>query len=114
VTVAAPTLLLASLLFEHGQLAALANADAAGWSALLFTAIGASLVGHNAYFWLLQRYEVSLIAPLSLLSPILGVVFGIWLLDEPLTARLVIGALIAFAGVAVIAVRSRTPVETAA
>jgi O-acetylserine/cysteine efflux transporter len=112
--VAAPLLLLASFLFESGQLEAIAQADAAGWSALLFTAIGASLIGHNVYFWLLQRYEVSLIAPLSLLSPILGVVFGIWLLDEPLTARLVIGALIAFAGVALLAFRSRTPVETAA
>jgi O-acetylserine/cysteine efflux transporter len=112
--VAAPTLLLASLIFETGQLDAIANAEAAGWWALLFTAIGASLIGHNVYFWLLQRYEVSLVAPLSLLSPILGVVFGIWLLDEPLTARLVVGATIAFAGVAVLAFRARTPVETAA
>jgi O-acetylserine/cysteine efflux transporter len=111
--VAAPTLLLASLIFEGGQLEAIGNADAAGWGALLFTAIGASLIGHNIFFWLLQRYEVSLIAPLSLLSPILGVVFGIWLLDEPLTARLVIGATIAFAGVAALAIRRREPVETA-
>ncbi|MEQ1863226.1 MAG: EamA family transporter [Micropepsaceae bacterium] len=109
----APLLLLASLVFETGQLDAMANTNAIGWSALLFTALGASLIGHNGYYYLLQRYEVSLIAPLSLLSPILGVVFGIWVLGEPLTARLLTGALIAFAGVGVLAIRGRMPVESA-
>ena len=107
----APLLLLASLIFETGQLDAMANADAIGWGALLFTAFGASLIGHNGYYYLLQRYEVSLIAPLSLLSPILGVVFGVWVLGEPLTTRLLLGALIAFAGVGVLAIRGKVPVE---
>ncbi len=108
---AAPLLLAGSLIFEDNQMTAIANADAIGWSALLFTAFGASLIGHNGYYYLLQRYEVSLIAPLSLIAPILGVVFGVWMLDEPLTWRMTIGALIAFAGVGVLAVRGRTPVE---
>jgi O-acetylserine/cysteine efflux transporter len=112
-TVAAPALLVASLIFESGQAAAVANVDALGWGALLFTAFGASLIGHNGYYYLLQRYEVSLIAPLSLLSPILGVFFGVTVLDEPVTTRLVVGALIAFAGVGILAVRSRRPIESA-
>ena len=109
--VAAPLLLASSLIFESDQLTAISQVDAIGWGALLFTAFGASLVGHNGYYYLLQRYEVSLIAPLSLLSPILGVVFGVWVLHEPLTARLVVGAMIAFAGVGVLAIRGRVPVE---
>jgi O-acetylserine/cysteine efflux transporter len=108
----APLLLLASLTFETGQLDAVANTNAVGWAALLFTAFGASLIGHNGYYYLLQRYEVSVIAPLSLLSPILGVVFGIWVLDEPLTARLMLGATIAFIGVGVLAIRGKVPVES--
>ena len=110
-TVAAPVLLVSSLIFESDQLTAISQVDAIGWGALLFTAFGASLVGHNGYYYLLQRYEVSLIAPLSLLSPILGVVFGVWVLHEPLTLRLVVGAMIAFAGVGVLAIRGRVPVE---
>jgi O-acetylserine/cysteine efflux transporter len=110
---AAPLLLGASFLFEDGQTAAVANADLITWAALLFTAFGASLVGHNGYYYLIQRYEVSLIAPLSLLAPILGVIFGVWMLDEPVTSRLVIGAVIAFVGVGVLAVRGRQPVEPA-
>jgi O-acetylserine/cysteine efflux transporter len=110
---AAPLLLGASLLFEDSQTVAIANADLTTWAALLFTAFGASLVGHNGYYYLIQRYEVSLIAPLSLLAPIMGVAFGVWMLDEPMTSRLLIGAVIAFAGVGVLAVRGKQPVEPA-
>jgi O-acetylserine/cysteine efflux transporter len=111
--ITAPSLLLASLIFETGQIDAVANASWLAWGALLFTALGASLIGHNGYYYLLQRYEVSLIAPLSLLSPILGVVFGIWVLGEPMTPRIVLGAATAFVGVGILAIRGRQPVETA-
>jgi O-acetylserine/cysteine efflux transporter len=110
--VTAPILLLASLVFETGQLAAIEGATWLTWGALLFTAFGASLIGHNGYYYLLQRYEVSLIAPLSLLSPILGVVFGIAVLGEPMTTRIVLGALTAFVGVGILAIRGRQPVDT--
>lgn len=110
--ITAPCLLLASLLFETGQVDAITNASWIAWAALLFTAFGASLVGHNGYYYLLQRYEVSLIAPLSLLSPILGVVFGIAVLEEPMTTRIVVGAATAFVGVGILAIRGRQPVDT--
>ena len=110
--VTAPLLLLASLVFETGQLAAIESASWLAWAALLFTAFGASLVGHNGYYYLLQRYEVSLIAPLSLLSPILGVVFGIWVLGEPMTPRIIMGATVAFVGVGILAIRGRQPIES--
>lgn len=111
-TITAPLLLAASFTFEHGQWEAISEASLLTWGALLFTAFGASLIGHNVYYWLLQRYEVSLLAPLSLLSPILGVIFGITLLGEPLTARIAIGAAIAFTGVAILAIRGKIPVES--
>lgn len=109
--ITAPSLLLASLAFETGQIEAIANASWIAWGALLFTAFGASLIGHNGYYYLLQRYEVSLIAPLSLLSPILGVVFGIWVLGEPMTTRIVLGATVAFVGVGILAIRGKQPVD---
>jgi O-acetylserine/cysteine efflux transporter len=109
--VTAPALLAASFLLETGQGEALASADLMAWGALLYTTFGASLIGHNVYYWLLQRYEVSLLAPLTLLSPILGVFFGITILDEPLTSRIALGAAIAFAGVTILALRNKVPVE---
>ena len=105
----APLLLLASYSFESGQTAAIVNAHVITWSALLFTTVGASLIGHNVYYYLLQRYEVSLIAPLSLLSPILGVVFGITVLGEPLSTRIMLGAATAFVGVGILALPGRRP-----
>jgi O-acetylserine/cysteine efflux transporter len=109
--VTAPALLAASFLLETGQGEAMASADLMAWGALLYTTFGASLIGHNVYYWLLQRYEVSLLAPLTLLSPILGVFFGITILDEPLTSRIALGAAIAFAGVTILALRNKVPVE---
>jgi O-acetylserine/cysteine efflux transporter len=109
--VTAPALLAASFLLETGQGEALASADLMAWGALLYTTFGASLIGHNVYYWLLQRYEVSLLAPLTLLSPILGVFFGITILDEPLTSRIALGAAIAFAGVTILALRNKVAVE---
>ena len=109
--VTAPALLAASFFLETGQVEAVASADLMAWGALLYTTFGASLIGHNVYYWLLQRYEVSLLAPLTLLSPILGVFFGITILDEPLTTRILIGAAIAFAGVAILALRNKVAVE---
>lgn len=112
--ITAPLLLGASLLFESGQGDAIMNAQPITWAALLFTTIGASLIGHNVYYYLLQRYEVSLIAPLSLLSPLLGVVFGILMLGEHVSMRIVLGALTAFIGVGVLAFPSRKKAVAAA
>ncbi|NWG47130.1 MAG: DMT family transporter, partial [Alphaproteobacteria bacterium] len=109
-----PPLLLASLLFETGQGAAIATAPLPAWAGLLFTVLGASLVGHVGMTWLLQRYEVSLTAPLTLMAPLFGVVFGIWLLDDPVSWRFVLGGLVTLSGVAVIALRHRRPDTPAA
>lgn len=72
-----PPLLCLSLIAEGGQLAAIEGAGPMGWGAVVYTAVGASLFGHAGMFFLLQRYEVSDTAPLTLLAPVLGVVFGI-------------------------------------
>ncbi len=112
--ITAPLLLGASFLFEAGQIGAVMNAQPITWAALLFTTIGASLIGHNVYYYLLQRYEVSLIAPLSLLSPLLGVVFGIVMLGEHVSMRIVLGAVTAFVGVGVLAIPGKKKAVAAA
>lgn len=94
-----------TLLFEHGQVQAIATASWLEWGAPAYSAIGSSLVGHGIVYWLLKRHPVGVTAPLMLLSPVLAVIFGVTLWGDQLSWKLVVGGLMTLAGVAVINVR---------
>jgi O-acetylserine/cysteine efflux transporter len=102
-----PFLFLTSFIFESGQFAALAAAPWQGWAALAYTVIAASLIGHTAYYILLQHYEVSLVGSVLLLGPAIGVIGGVTILHEPFTPMIVIGAAMTLFGVAVVLRRGR-------
>jgi O-acetylserine/cysteine efflux transporter len=104
--VGAPSLLLLSLVFEQGQWQATVEADSMSWAAVVFSALGSSVVAHAGLYWLIQRYEVSLVSPLMLLSTVFSVSFGIWLMGDVLTPAIIVGGLATLTGVAVIAARS--------
>ena len=56
----------------------------------------------------MKEYETNpppLLSPLTLMTPIWGVILSIVLLNEPITAKLVLGAVVSLGGVFVIAVR---------
>jgi O-acetylserine/cysteine efflux transporter len=57
---------------------------------------------------------VSLVSPITLLAPVLGVVFGVTLWGDELTARIIIGGLMTLAGVLVIALRKPPSPDPAA
>ncbi len=99
---------------ETGQINAVVSG---GWqvaAASLFAIVGVSIFGHSAFYTLLKRYDVSLLSPLTLMTPVWGVAFGVVLLSEPLTLRLLIGGLISLSGVFVIAIRRNTQMPEAA
>lgn len=90
---------------------------AGGWplfAATAFAVIGVSVFGHSAFYFLLKKYDVSLLSPLTLMTPLWGVIFGIVLLNEPLTLRLIIGAAVSLGGVLVIALRPNEKMPEAA
>ncbi|HEY4264288.1 MAG TPA: DMT family transporter [Micropepsaceae bacterium] len=97
-----PFLFLTSLVFETGQFAALAQSPWQGWAALAYTVIAGSLIGHTAYYVLLQHYEVSLVGSVLLLGPAIGVLGGVAILGEPFTPMIVIGAAMTLFGVAIV------------
>ena len=103
-----------SALWESGQVAAYAEGGWQVWLASLFAIAGVSIFGHGAFYTLIKKYDVSMLSPLTLMTPIWGVVFGIVLLSEPVSPRLVLGASIALAGVFMIAVRQNTRLPEAA
>jgi O-acetylserine/cysteine efflux transporter len=107
-------LFLTSGLIETGQIDSIMRG---GWQlalAWMFAVCGVSIFGHGAFYTLIKKYDVSLLSPLTLMTPVWGVVFGIILLNEPITARLVLGSVISLCGVFVIAVRQNRTLPDAA
>lgn len=107
-----PPLLVLSAIFEPGAIAGMGEVPLRAYGYVLFSAAVSSVIGHAGLAWLLQRYPVSTVSPFTLLSPIIGVMFAVWLLDSPLTGLMITGGVIALAGVAIITFRS-TKKETA-
>jgi O-acetylserine/cysteine efflux transporter len=100
-----PILGLMSLGFEVHQVDTVMHAPLWAWGTVLYSAVLASIFGHAGMYYLIQRYEVSLVGPLTLLAPVLGILFSVTLLGEGLTWRIIAGAVVTLAGVAIVAAR---------
>jgi O-acetylserine/cysteine efflux transporter len=107
-----PVLFIVSLQVENPNLPALADVSWKGWAAVIFTAIGSSLLAHTGYFYLVQRYPVTSIAPVTTLSPIFAVFFSVMLLGDRLTPKILIGGALTLLGVLIITLRERRIVDT--
>lgn len=99
---AVPQMLLASWLLESDQLAAMQSATVLGWGGVIFSAVGASIIGHGLWYGLVQRHDLSLVVPFTLLAPVIGVVSAVLILGEPLSIEKLIGGVLTMAGVALI------------
>lgn len=94
-------------IFEQGQAAALRESDkTVVIGAVLYSAIGGSILGHSAYYWLLQRLPVSVVAPSVLLTTVIAVISGVVLLGDPFGWRMVAGGLMVLAGVGFVLLRN--------
>jgi len=95
----------ASALVEHDQYV---RSLAAGWpfaAAMLFSAYVVSLFAHTAYYGLIARYEANLLAPLTLMTPLATIAFGVALTGDRIDARMIAGTALALTGVLIIALR---------
>ena len=113
--VSLPLLGIASLIFEPGALAGIGDLrlGTVGW--LAYSALGASVIGHAGMSWLFQHHPVSVIAPLTLPTPLISVAFGVILLATPITPQMLAGGAVALLGVAIVSLRTaRAQVREAA
>jgi O-acetylserine/cysteine efflux transporter len=104
---AAPQTLALSLILEGNPLPHLAQAGWAGWGAVAYTAILASIVAHSLWYHLLNRHPVSRVAPFALMAPITGICAGILLLGEPATLEKLAGGVVTLTGVTLIEIWGR-------
>lgn len=102
-----PVMLGLSLLFEDGQWLATQQASWQAWGAVLFAAVGSSLIGQTAFFYLLKRYPVNSVAPLTVLSTVFGMIAGVLINHDVLTHRMLVGAVLTLVGVVIIELRTQ-------
>ena len=98
-------LLILSFALEKNQIPSFVAAGPWVWASLAFSVLVVSVFGHSVYYQLLKRYDVTLLAPLTLLTPIVAVLTGIFLFKEPLTIQLIIGGSLTLLGVFLVAGR---------
>lgn len=98
-------LFIVSAFLEQGQWAAFSGGSWPVWAATAFAVVGVSIFGHGGFYHLITKYDISLLSPLTLMTPIWGVVLSIVLLGDAITAQLIFGSFISLGGVLVIAVR---------
>jgi O-acetylserine/cysteine efflux transporter len=109
-----PVLLGLTLWLEEGQLASLAALDWVGVAALLYTALASSLLAHTVFFWLIQRYPVTSVVPVTVLAPLFSVMFAVTLLGDRLDWRIMVGGTLTLTGVAIILIREQKIAATGA
>lgn len=87
---------------------------ARSWFAFVYLLVAGAMLAYTAYIWLLQHAPLSLVTTYAYVNPLVAVLLGAVLLDEPVTGRVVIAAVAIVAGVMLIVTRwSPRPVRPA-
>lgn len=102
-----PLGMLAFLLEDPIGAIAMAGLDSPAWPAVLYSAVGASIIGHGTFYWLIQRHEVNSITPTLLLVPVLAVSLGVMLRGDQPGPRLLTGGAMVIGGVLWVTLRAR-------
>ncbi|MFP3942338.1 MAG: DMT family transporter [Alphaproteobacteria bacterium] len=100
-----PVLLSLSVMLEGSPQPWFESAGWRGWGAIAFTALVSNLFAHAGMFYLLKRYEVSLLSPLNLMTPVFTVTIGVAFLGDVLTAQMATGGALILLGVGIITAR---------
>lgn len=98
-------LAVASLAAEHGQMGVI---HAHLWmfvTVVLFSGLIVSVAAHTGYYWLISRYEVNLLQPLTLMTPLGTIALGVLITHDAFGPRMAIGTAVALGGVLMIALR---------
>ncbi len=103
-----PPLALVAWWLESPQLAVLAaEVPTSAWLAVVYSAVGASIIGHGGFYWLIQRHPVSDITPYLLLVPVLAVILGVLVWGDRPGWRLLAGGALVLTGVLWVTLRGR-------
>ncbi len=68
-------------------------------ASLLYQTVWIASITYLAWFWLIRHYPAARLASFSFLAPLFGVLAGWWILDEPLTAGLLLAMVLVAVGI---------------
>lgn len=97
--VALPSLLLLSSIFESGQVQILSDVRFIDFWTPLYSAVGASIIGHGIVYYLLGKYPVSTVTPLLLPTPIIATFLGVLIFGDVLGWKMIVGGVMTLLGV---------------
>jgi drug/metabolite transporter (DMT)-like permease len=100
--VSALLLLPASVLMREKGVVALTPL---AFASLAYQGVVVAFASYLGWFWLLRRYFAARLSVLSFLAPMFGVLFGVWLLSEPLSGGFAVAALAIGAGIVLVNLR---------
>ena len=72
------------------------------WVSLAFHGIIVSFASFLAWFWMLRTYLASRLGVFSFMTPLFGMLFGAWLLGEPIEAGFLVGAIPVLLGIVLV------------
>ena len=96
-------ILLFPLTFMMGQASIHWTSIAIG--SLIFHTLLISLMSYLLWFALLKRYLASRLGVFSFLTPLFGMIFGVWLLNEKLEMNFIVGTAMVLLGVIVVSLQ---------
>ena len=70
--------------------------------ALAYLILGGSIVGFTAYTYALKHLPVAIVSLYAYVNPVIAVVLGTLVLDEPFTPRIALACVIVLAGMSLV------------
>jgi O-acetylserine/cysteine efflux transporter len=92
---------------EPAPIAHIVGGGGALLAAVVFSAVIVTIVAHTGYYRLLQNYDASVIAPLTLMLPVMTVALGVAFTGDHVDGKMAAGSLLVLIGVALILVPQR-------
>ena len=87
---------------------ALASLGARPLGLMAFQTVAVTFASYLLWFWLMRHYPATAITSFTLLTPLFGLLAGVWLLNEPLTLRLGVACAAVVLGIALVNRAPRT------
>ena len=94
-----PVIVCLTLLCETNQMTMLKTASFVSIFSVIYTGVMGSIAAHGLWCYLLSHNEINKIVMFIVLVPVFGVLGGVIILNEPITAEMIIGGILIILGV---------------